>query len=59
MKIECAIETPQHKDGKVWYYHKQAGLFDEDTLLFTPYNYATGNHNVQFNSLEQFEKCKQ
>lgn len=58
MKIECSIKTPQYKNGVVWYYHNQAGWFDEDTLLFTPYNYELGNHNVQFQNFAQFENIR-
>jgi hypothetical protein len=56
MNTHCTISTPQHKDGKVYRFHKQSGTFDFGTLLFTPYRGqgVGGDHCVQFSSIAQF-----
>lgn len=61
MIIHAQIATPQFKNGKVWYYHKQFGDFDTKTLKFEPstwpcFRWANGDHTVQFSSVRQFKK---
>lgn len=56
MLIDCIIETPQF-EGCENKYHllRQAGVFDTDTLMFTPY---FEGHKVQFRNQELFNKFR-
>lgn len=62
MKKECTISTPQFKDRKVNYYHTQSGVFDTETLWFTPNvgmfgQYIGGDHPVHFGSIGDFNEA--
>jgi len=51
----CKISTPQHKDGKVYRYHTQEGVFDDETLKFIPNFKLFSNHEVQFQSVRRWQ----
>jgi hypothetical protein len=61
--IKCEIKTPQFKDGKIYRYHRQSGIFNTDTLLFSPNlgmfgQWCNGDHPVQFGNIKQFNGCR-
>jgi hypothetical protein len=51
--IQCKIQTPQHKNNKIWYWLRQVGEFNKRTLIFTPDD-SIGGHDVHFQSVDQF-----
>jgi hypothetical protein len=53
--IDCVIETPQFKDGKVSKMCRQRGIFYTATLKFVHSGWFTG-HDVQFQDVESFNK---
>lgn len=54
--IDCEIETPQFKDGKVWKMYKQQGRFHKSNMKFTHSGLLTG-HDVQFHNIEDFKRA--
>lgn len=60
--IKCTIKTPQHKDGKIHFWHTQSGELHINTFLFTPSKpkwkiwKRVWDHKVQFSSMEDFKK---
>ncbi len=54
--IDCEIETPQFKDGKVLKMYKQQGRFYKSNMEFIHSALLTG-HNVQFHDIEDFQKA--
>lgn len=58
-RIKCKIKTPQHKNGKVHFWHTQSGELDVNTFLFTPSEpKGAWDHKVQFSSMEDFMKYR-
>jgi len=56
--INCTISTPQHKNGKVDFWHRQDGVFDTFTFKFVPNKKEGFNHTVQFENFSDFLKYK-
>ena len=54
--IDCEIETPQFKDGKVWKMYKQQGRFYKSDMKFIHSGLLTG-HDVQFHNIDDFQKA--
>jgi hypothetical protein len=54
--IDCEIETPQFKDGKVWKMYKQQGRFYKSDMKFI-HNGLLNGHDVQFHNIEDFQKA--
>ena len=54
--IDCEIETPQFKDGKIYKMYKQQGKFYKSNMKFVHNTLLTG-HDVQFHNIEDFQKA--
>jgi hypothetical protein len=53
--IDCEIQTPQFKNGKVHKMYKQTGRFYKSDMVFIHDGLFTG-HNVHFQNIDDFQK---
>ena len=54
--IRCKIKSPEFKDGKVYKWKVQSGIFDENTLIFRPDGFLSFlfGYDVYFQNMDDF-----